>query len=168
MAGVARPNDDMLIGSKKEMTDYEIINYNNRNSGTASNLFNASYLYGYDGYDWNYDGDYMTIKINKPCNLYIHLNKDYLGQKNSLNITPTTYENTYNLSSKIGWQLYVTELLPGIYTFTHKNGYRYDSEWFFEEVIIISDKIKNAVKEAILNHELIQEHLIPCGIEGDD
>ena len=42
------------------------------------------------------------------------------------------------------------------------------SEWFFEEIINPSEKIKNSVKNAIINNELIQDYLIPFETVGDD
>ena len=67
MASIARPSNNILIGSKKEMTDYEILNfysYNNtlRNCN-PNNLFDGKINKWPCSFDWNYNGDYMQIKI---------------------------------------------------------------------------------------------------------
>lgn len=164
MAGIARPSDDILIGSKKEMTDYEIIQSFHYNCGydTAYKLFNRTIgKYYADAFDWNYNTDYITIKINKPCNLYIHLTTNALGDHSPLNIQPTTYEQQNTLQTIYEWQLWVTKLQPGTYTFSHLSGCRNDTEWFFEEITTESQMIKNNVKNTILNNKLFQEHCVP-------
>lgn len=136
MAGIAKPNDEILIGSKIEMTNYKILRDKSGNgSGRAGNLFNGT-IGGYygDAFDWNYSGDYIDIQIDKPCNLYVHLATNAYGQNSSLNITPETYEEQHDLYRGAGWQLYVTGLQPGTYTFASIGENRNDTEWFFEEI----------------------------------
>lgn len=145
MAGTARPSDDILIGSKVEMTDYVILGDKSGNgSNRAKNLFNES-IGGYygDAFDWNYSGDYIDIQIDKPCNLYVYLATNAYTQNSQLNITPETYEEQHTLAKGAGWQLYVTGLQPGTYTFASIGENRNDTEWFFEEITTSSDNNTN-------------------------
>ena len=103
----------------------------------------------------------MQIKINKPCNIYIRLATNDLYQNSALDIQPTTYKQQNTLQAINEWQLWVTELQPGIYIFSHLSGYRDDTEWFFEEIITESQMIKNNIKDIILNNKLFQKYCIP-------
>lgn len=141
MAGIAKPDNDILIGTKTEMTNYKILGDKSSNgSGRAGNLFNGT-IGGYygDAFDWNYSGDYINIQINKPCNLYVYLATNAYDQNGPLAIVPETYKEQHELTKRTGWQLYVTGLEAGTYTFAN-NGYaRNDTEWFFEEIESSSD-----------------------------
>ena len=152
MAGIARPDDNILIGSGIEMTDYEIIGYYSsanqwhNNKISPYNLFDNNIgNYPESVFQWYLSGDYMIIKINKPCNLYVYLKDESnsLQQRGLLNIIPSTYEQQYSLEEKEGWQLSVTSLQSGTYKFAHNelgdfSGYRINYEWFFEEIITSS------------------------------
>ena len=168
---VIRPSDDILIDSGIEMTNYKILDYSTTEGANPECLFNKKIgHWPPDAFDWGYESDYLKIQINKPCNLYIHLDSNYLDQHNQLNITPNTFEEQHALSSLRDWQLYVSGIQPGIYTFKNNGEYRCDVEWFFEEIKTSSDdnteegnteeikgpseKIKTLVKDKILNHEL--------------
>ena len=165
MAGIARPSNNILIGSKKEMTEYEILNFSSYNNTLCNcnpnNLFDEKIDKWPYSFDWNYNGDYMQIKINKPCNIYIRLAINGLGQNSALDIQPTTYKQQNTLQAINEWQLWVTKLQPGIYIFSHLSGYRDDTEWFFEEIITESQMIKNKIKNTILNNELFKKYCIP-------
>lgn len=67
------------------------------------------------------------------------------------------------------WQKIVTNLPPGQYKFAYVDGSntsaRRDDEWFLEKVIRYSHRVKNAVKDAIINNNLIQ-HCVSCEIEN--
>lgn len=171
MAGIARPDNDILIATKKEMTDYKLINSYccNQGGNVARNLLDGIYggYYGHTGFDFSYGRDYIQIKIDRPCNLYICLDPEpsYYNRGGSLNFTPSTYSSQLSLKLTTDWQLMIKNLKPGTYLITGRGIY---CEWFFEEIINPSEKIKNSVKNAIINNELIQDYLIPYETVGDD
>ena len=159
MAGIARPSDDILIGSKKEMTDYKILNFISWDNDNPNNLFDEK-IDTYNFFRWSMVSDTLTIQINKPCNLYIHSAYGYPSCE-PLDISPSTFKKIHNLRYINEWQLYIENIEPGIYIFKTQQSTRFDSEWFFEEIDMSSKIIKNSIKETILNNKLFQEYCIP-------
>ena len=160
MAGIARPSNDILIGSKKEMTDYKILNFISWDNDNPNNLFDEK-IDTYNFFRWSMVSDMLTIQINKPCNLYIYSAYGY--GYGPLDIHPDTFKKIYDLKCIDEWQLYIENIKPGTYIFqTHHAGgtNRFDSEWFFEEIDMSSKIIKNSIKETILNNKLFQEYCI--------
>lgn len=170
MAGIAKPDNIILIGSKKEMIDYEVIDSYCYNQGaTGPYLFDGIYgsYSSNTGFDFDYSSDYIKIKINKPCNLYICLDSEYPNRTSKLIFNPDTYKAQEQLQSGTQWQLMIKNLKPNTYIIKG-TGSTVFSEWFFEEIINPSEKIKNSVKNTIINNELIQKYLIPYDTVGDD
>jgi len=162
MAGTSKPNVEKL---GKEMTDYEIVTYRSHNSCNPIYLFDGIEAPSNwrHSFDWNYNGDYCTITFNKKCNIWRKTLPNN-GHNNSLNITPNTYKTQHTLKNPNNsgdYELWLEGLEPGTYTFSHTGKYRGDIEWYLEEVQTESKMIKENVKDAILNHELIQKHVMP-------
>ena len=172
MAVAARPSDYILIGSKKEMTDYEIIESNVYT--TALGLFDETIVNEWDIPKvcyWKDNTHYIVLKINKPVNIYRCGTKNWeyhivkfiiykLNEKNNAyeditsSIEQFTSEITYNQ-----WELTIKKLPKRVYKFQATGG-RLDNEWFLEDVSTNSEKIKSSVKDKILNHKFIQKHAI--------
>ena len=134
MAGIARPDN---VGI--EMINYEIISYYSYNhymynTRVPHTLFNGTInnTWPNEGWDFNYDGDNMVIDINERCNLYVYID-EYL-QCSPLQIEPQTYEEQLIIEPKVGWHLFVKDMQPGRYTFSHKSGYNGTAEWYFEKI----------------------------------
>jgi hypothetical protein len=161
MAGTSKPNVEKL---GKEMTDYTINEFRSNNAVYAG--CHPKYLFDgiektsvwWQSFDWNYSSDYCTITFNKKCNIW---RKGDSSQLNPLNISPNTFKTQHPLRGDTSeYQLWLEGVEPGTYTFSHKSGYRGDVEWYLEEVQSESQLIKNIVKNAIINHELIKNHLL--------
>ncbi len=166
MAGTAKPSN-----VNAEITDYTLGAFSTRNSRIysaikPSNLFNQSITGAWTtGFDWNYSGDYMTITINKKCNIWRYNGAD-VTQNKALSITPATFKQQNTLTTAKGWQLWVEELEPGTYTFAYKSGYRGDFEWYLESVENPSAMIKAKVLERINNNKYFQ-HCVKYKIEEE-
>ena len=163
MAEQLTPSKNILIGNGKEMTDFEITYQQSTDGGSAGFLFDRLYdIYSRTPFSWQYVGDRLKININKPCNLYIRLGLYYDQPicNGDLTITPNTYGKQYKLSQTSDWQLFLSNIQPGTYEFTKGSNTRKDDEWFFEEVKTYSKIVKDYIKEAIINNELIQKYVL--------
>lgn len=160
MAGISKPNIENL---GEEMTEYQILGSYSKNQsngyGSAYSLFDGISNNSKSAlFSLNFPTDYVKIKINKKCNLYRIGTPLAPTQMGELIITPTTYEKV-NKITILGWELYIEGLEPGTYTFSHKQDYHSDTEWFFEEYKSPTDKLKNAIVQTIKDNELLNKTL---------
>lgn len=147
MAGIAKPDNDILIGTKTEMTDYTIGDSYVHGSSSVQGLFdeaavnewntsNVCYLY-----DSNY---YFIITFNKPVNIYRSGTQNWSEHYAKLNIyklnengdwedITSSVEQTTSAITHQHWGLTIKNLDKGTYKF-QATGPRLDSEWFLEEI----------------------------------
>lgn len=170
MAGILKPSDTMLIGSKKEMTDYILGQYN-LNENSPEILFNQLK----DNLNFLYTWNYFTITFNKNVNIYrlgsgttsgtFRIRKLNINTNSFIDVTDSIVQNT-NISTANQWELYIENLPKGTYRFevysqtSTGGGSMWEREWFLEEVILPSQVIKDNVKNIILNNKLFQEHCV--------
>lgn len=156
-AQTLRPNNDILIGSRIPMTEYEIGEYVLRVNTTPHGLFN-----GVSAEEWSSENvcymnsfDYFIITFHQPVNIYrsgtygwssyttqFEIYKLDEETKEFIDITSNIKQTTSPIGS-MQWELTIEELPAGTYKFcTPAGGYRLDSEWFLE-IPVFSYLLKN-------------------------
>lgn len=170
MAGIARPSNDIC---GMEMTEYKLIDGIGSQGAQPKGLIN-----GIIKNEWNTENvmywyvysNYVTFKFNKPCYIWRSGTNGWSHYVGALKITnldtgkvvtdEVTIANVTQLQCNEWEKIYYIKE-PGTYEFRFLDGYRMDSEWFFEKASNESQIIKNKVKDAILNNKLFQEHCVP-------
>ena len=142
-----RPPEDILVGSKHSMEDYNIGTYSLRGGsvnglfdGIATNNFNTS-----DVCYWGYPGNHIIMTFGHSVNIYRAGTNDWPQHnakfkifkmdeitKNFIDIT-SDVEQTTSAIRLNQWELTIKDLPAGTYKFYLEEGLRLDSEWFLEE-----------------------------------
>lgn len=153
MAGVSKPEDNLLVGSKKECTNHIFLSdintspYDSYRFGKWSNLFNG-HAANHTGLYASYD---MIIEFRSPVNIYgislfnfgstiMHIfDESHVNLDNKYKIN---YGNCNN-----EWKLMFKNIQPSIYIFNSGLNYNSNdsvfSEWFIEFVDIDFNLIFN-------------------------
>lgn len=142
-----KPDSNVLIGSGKEMSDYEIKTYSLSGCGNPNGLFDGKRTNNFNTSDVCYwqAGHYVVITFMQPVNIYRSGTYNWTGhctkfKISKLNEETETYtditSNVAQTTSEINndqWELTIEGLPAGTYKFQITSGLRLDSEWFLEE-----------------------------------
>lgn len=142
-----KPDSTVLIGSGKEMSDYEIKEYSLSGCGNPYGLFDGNRSNNFNTKDvcyWQSTDHYLTITFMQPVNIYRsgtynwkgHCAKFKILKLNEeteiyTDITSTVAQTTSEINND-QWELTIEGLPAGTYKFVC-TGYRIDSEWFLEK-----------------------------------
>lgn len=164
MAGIAKPNNNMLEAS------YVVNSFYSTNNGSSDNGDSCGLFDGVVVDEWSTNNvfyfrgsdNYVDITINNDCNIYRCGTASWSeGYQNKLKIEKYENEEWIDITGSITqneraitlfeWDKWITNLQKGRYKFSNAYGVRLDSEWFIEKeskcVIKQNGKLYSILKE---------------------
>lgn len=164
MAGIAKPNDNMLEVSYVVNSFYSTDNGSSDN-GDSCGLFNGVVVDEWSTNNVFYfrqSNNYIDITINNDCNIYrcgtaswsegyqTKLKIEKYENEEWIDITGSITQNEKAITH-LEWDKWITNLQRGRYKFSYLNGVRLDSEWFIEKepkvVLKQNGKVYSILKE---------------------
>ena len=164
MAGIAKPNDNMLEVS------YVVNSFFSGDNGSSENGDSCGLFDGSMVNEWNTTNvfyfrstsTYVDITINNDCNIYrcgtaswsegyqTKLKIEKYENEEWIDITGSITQNEKAITH-LEWDKWITNLQRGRYKFSYLNGVRLDSEWFIEKepkvVLKQNGKVYSILKE---------------------
>lgn len=164
MAGIAKPNNNMLEASYVVNSFYSMDNGSSDN-GDSCGLFNGVVVNEWDTNNVFYfrqSNNYIDITINNDCNIYrcgtaswsegyqTKLKIEKYENEEWIDITGSITQNEKAITH-LEWDKWITNLQRGRYKFSYLNGARLDSEWFIEKELKVvlkqNGKVYSILKE---------------------
>ena len=164
MAGIAKPNDNMLEVS------YVVNSFFSGDNGSSENGDSCGLFDGSMVNEWNTTNvfyfrstsTYVDITIYDDCNIYrcgtaswtegyqYKLKIEKYENEEWIDITGSITQNEKAITH-LEWDKWITNLQRGRYKFSYLNGVRLDSEWFIEKepkvVLKQNGKVYSILKE---------------------